>query len=65
MKRRNLDEILDYERCKKRTEKSKYFTEKFFEKYPMKYKELFEEYEKIFFKDNVYYKIDKKYDRCV
>ena len=61
MSKKNLDEILDYERCKKRTEKSRYFTEKFFEKYPTKYRELFEEYEKIFFKDNVYYKVDKKY----
>lgn len=52
MKRRNLDEILDYERCKKRTEKSRYFTEIFFEKYPTKYKELLENYESVDFLKN-------------
>ena len=52
MKRRNLDEILDYERCKKRTEKSRYFTEIFFEKYPTKYKELLENYERVDFLRN-------------
>ena len=50
--RRNLDEILDYERCKKRTEKSRYFTEIFFEKYPTKYKELLENYESVDFLKN-------------
>ena len=52
MKRRNLDEILDYERCKKRTEKSRYFTEIFFEKYPTKYKELLENCESVDFLKN-------------
>ena len=52
MSKRNLDEILDYERCKKRTEKSRYFTEIFFEKYPTKYKELLENYESVDFLKN-------------
>ena len=52
MNKRNLDEILDYERCKKRTEKSRYFTEIFFEKYPTKYKELLENYESVDFLKN-------------
>ena len=52
MSKKNLDEILDYERCKKRTEKSRYFTEIFFEKYPTKYKELLENYESVDFLKN-------------
>ena len=52
MSKRNLDEILDYERCKKRIEKSRYFTEIFFEKYPTKYKELLENYESVYFLKN-------------
>ena len=52
MSKRNLDEILDYERCKKRIEKSRYFTEIFFEKYPTKYKELLENYESVDFLKN-------------
>jgi len=58
---KKLENVIEFKICKKRIEKSKYFTEIFFRKHPMKYRELFEEYEKIFFKDNVYYKVDKKY----
>ncbi|EEX74690.1 hypothetical protein [Leptotrichia hofstadii] len=58
MSKRNLDEILDYERCKKRTEKSRYFTEKFFEKYPVKYRELLEKYEYVAFLTDVVFRID-------
>jgi hypothetical protein len=63
MKRRNLDEILDYERCKKRTEKSRYFTEKFFEKYPTKYRELLEDYELVDFLQNTVCKYINKYKK--
>ena len=58
--RRNLDEILDYERCEKRTEKSRYFTEKFFEKYPMKYEELLRGYDVLCFSIGVKIKTFKK-----
>ena len=61
--RRNLDEILDYEKCKKRTEKSRYFTEKFFEKYPMKYREILEKYDKIYFLNDVVCKYADKYGK--
>ena len=63
MSKRNLDEILDYERCKKRTEKSRYFTEKFFEKYPMKYREILEKYDKIYFLNDVACKYTDKYGK--
>ena len=60
MNKRNLDEILDYERCKKRTEKSRYFTEKFFEKYPMKYEKLLRGYDVLCFSIGVKIKTFKK-----
>ena len=63
MNKRNLDEILDYERCKKRTEKSRYFTEKFFEKYPTKYRELLEDYELVDFLQNTVCKYINKYKK--
>ena len=61
--RRNLDEILDYERCKKRTEKSRYFTEIFFEKYPTKYRELLENYDEIYFVNDTACKYINKYGK--
>lgn len=63
MSKRNLDEILDYERCKKRTEKSRYFTEIFFEKYPTKYRELLEDYELVDFLQNTVCKYINKYKK--
>ena len=60
MNKRNLDEILDYERCKKRTEKSRYFTEKFFEKYPTKYEELLKDYDVLCFSIGVRIKTFEK-----
>ena len=63
MNKRNLDEILDYERCKKRTEKSRYFTEKFFEKYPMKYREILEKYDEIYFVNDIACKYINKYGK--
>ena len=60
-KMKNLKEIINYEDCEKRTKKSKYFTEIFFEKYPVKYRELLEKYEWVPFLDNVVCIIDKKY----
>ena len=60
MNKRNLDEILDYERCKKRTEKSRYFTEIFFEKYPTKYEELLRGYDVLCFSIGVKIKTFKK-----
>jgi hypothetical protein len=56
--KRNLNEIVDYEFSKERTEKSKYFTEKFFEKYPVKYRELLEKYEYVAFLTDVVFRID-------
>ena len=63
MSKRNLDEILDYERCKKRTEKSRYFTEIFFEKYPTKYRELLENYDEIYFVNDTTCKYINKYGK--
>lgn len=59
---KKLNEIVDYEFSKERTEKSKYFTEKFFEKYPVKYRELLEKYELFVFLDDTVCKVDKKHD---
>ena len=51
MKTEYLEKIIDYTKSKERVEKSKYFTEEFFEKYGIKkYKELIEKYEEIYFK---------------
>ena len=51
MKTEHLEKIIDYTKSKERVEKSKYFTEEFFEKYGIKkYKELIEKYEEIYFK---------------
>ena len=58
---KKLNEIVDYEFSKERTEKSKYFTEIFFGKHPMKYIELLEKYELLGFLDDTVYKVDKKY----
>ena len=55
---KKLNEIVDYEFSKERTEKSKYFTEKFFEKYPVKYRELLEKYEYVAFLTDVVFRID-------
>ena len=59
--KRNLTEVVNYERCKKRTEKSKYFTEEFFQKYPTKYRELLEKYGYVAFLEGVVFRVDKKY----
>ena len=58
--KRNLNEIVDYEFSKERTEKSKYFTEKFFEKYPTKYEELLRSYDVLCFSIGVKIKTFKK-----
>ena len=58
--RRDLDEIVNQRFSEKRTEKSKYFTEKFFEKYPTKYEELLRDYDVLCFSIGVKSKIFKK-----
>ena len=57
---KKLNEIVDYEFSKERTEKSKYFTEKFFEKYPVKYEELLRGYDVLCFSIGVKIKTLKK-----
>ena len=57
---KKLNEIVDYENCKKRTEKSKYFTEIFFEKYPTKYEELLKDYDVLCFSIGVRIKTFEK-----
>ena len=54
------EDIIDYEKCEKRTEKSKYLTEEFFKKFPMKYRNLLEEYEYISFKNFTHYRTKTK-----
>ena len=58
--KRNLDGLLNYKGCEKRTEKSKYFTEKFFEKYPTKYEELLKDYDVLCFSIGVRIKTFEK-----
>jgi len=51
MKTKHLEKIIDYIKSKERIEESKYFTKEFFEKYKIiKYRELIEKYEEIYFK---------------
>ena len=51
MKMEHLEKIIDYTKSKERIEESKYFTKEFFEKYKIiKYRELIEKYEEIYFK---------------
>ena len=61
----HLEVIIDKENTTKRTERnSKYFTEEFFETYEIKkYRNLFEEYEKILFTDEGYCRIRKEKDK--
>ena len=44
-----LQNILNLEWCERRKEKSKYFTEEFFEKHPTKYRDLIEKYDTLEF----------------
>jgi len=55
-----LQNILNLEWCERRKEKSKYFTEEFFEKYPTKYRDLIEKYEVISFQINTLFKSKNK-----
>lgn len=55
-----LQNILNLEWCERRKEKSKYFTEEFFEKYPTKYRDLIEKYEIISFQINTLFKSKNK-----
>ena len=48
-KEKLLREIINEEESTKRTEKSKYFTEEFFEKHPTKYRDLIEKYDTLEF----------------
>lgn len=48
-KEKHLREIINEEESTKRTEKSKYFTEEFFEKHPTKYRDLIEKYDTLEF----------------
>ena len=48
-KEQHLKEIINEEKSTKRTEKSKYFTEEFFEKHPTKYRDLIEKYDTLEF----------------
>ncbi|QUB96410.1 hypothetical protein [Leptotrichia sp. oral taxon 221] len=51
MKMEHLEKIIDYTKSKERIEESKYFTKEFFGKYKIiKYRELIEKYEEIYFK---------------
>ncbi len=63
----HLEKIIDKENTKVRTEKnrnSKYFTEEFFETYEIKkYRNLFKEYESIWFTDEGYCRIRKEKDK--
>ena len=61
----HLEVIIDKENTTKRTERnSKYFTEEFFETYEIKkYRNLFEEYEEIWFTDDGYCQIRKERDK--
>ena len=61
----HLEIIIDKENTTKRTERnSKYFTEEFFETYEIKkYRNLFEEYEEIWFTDDGYCQIRKERDK--
>ena len=43
-------DIFDYRKSISRKEKSKFFTKEFFEKFPMKYRNLLEDYKTIYFK---------------
>ena len=58
-----LKEIINYEDSEKRTEKSKYFTEEFFEKCGItKYRDLLEEYEYISFNYDTYIQVGEEKD---
>ena len=46
---KKLQNILNLEWCERRKEKSKYFTEEFFEKHPTKYRDLIEKYDTLEF----------------
>ena len=61
----HLEIIIDKENTTKRTKRnSKYFTEEFFETYEIKkYRNLFEEYEEIWFTDDGYCQIRKERDK--
>ena len=53
-----LQNILNLEWCERRKEKSKYFTEEFFELCEVKkYRNLFEEYERLVFKSDTFSKL--------
>ena len=57
-KEQHLKEIINEEESIKRTEKSKYFTEEFFELCGVKkYRNLFEEYDEVVFKRDTFYKL--------
>ena len=57
----HLREIINYEDSEKRTEKSKYFTEEFFEKCGItKYRDLLEEYEYISFNYDTYIQVGEE-----
>ncbi len=59
----HLEKIIDKENTRKRTKKSEYFTEEFFEMYEIKkYRNLFKEYETIWFTDKGYCRIRKEKD---
>jgi len=62
-KEQHLKEIINEEESTKRTEKSKYFTEEFFELCGIKkYRKLFEEYDEIIFNRRTFCKIEKDED---
>ncbi len=48
-------DIFDYKKSIKRKVKSEYFTKEFFEKFPIKYRSLLEDYKTIYFKSNFSY----------
>ena len=54
---KELEKILDlkYNEKYKRQEKSKYFTEEFFEKYPTKYRDLIEKYDELALNNDTMY----------
>ena len=62
-KEQHLKEIINEKESIKRTEKSKYFTEEFFELCGIKkYRKLFEEYDEIIFNRRTFCKIEKDED---
>ena len=50
-----LQNILYLDWCEERIEKSKYFTEEFFQKYPTKYRDLIEKYDELALNNDTMY----------